>query len=111
MIAGILLYVVAAWLIAAHFLRDGSLVPAALCLLTPLLFFLRRPWSLLVLQCLADASAVVWLWTAWHIVAERRFFGQPWLRTAIILVAVAAITVLAGALLRGGNLRQRYRNG
>ena len=82
MSAGILLYVVAAWLIAAHFLRDGSLVLTVLCLLTPLLFFLHRHWSLLVLQCLAYAAAVVWLWTAWHIVAERRFFGQVDQQTA-----------------------------
>ena len=53
-----------------------------------------------MLQWLAYAAALVWLVTAWQIVAERRAFGDPWLRAAIILVAVAAFTILAGSLLR-----------
>jgi len=105
----IVLYVIVSWLIAAHFLRSGSLIFAALCLATPLLFLLRRRWSLLLLQGLAYAAAAIWLATAWQVVAERRFFGQPWLRAAAILVAVAAVSALAGVLLRGPAVRQRYR--
>ncbi len=105
----IVLYVIATWLVAAHFLRAGNLVLTALCLLTPLLFFVRRRWSLLVLQWLAYGAAVIWLWTAWHLAVERRFFGQPWLRAAAILVAVAAVSVLAGLLLRSTIFRARYR--
>ena len=109
MIASIVLYITATWLIAAHFLRAGSLIPTALCLLTPLLFLVRRRWSLLLLQVLAYAAAVIWLGTAWQIVAMRRFFGEPWLLAAVILVTVALISVLAGLLLRKGSLQERYR--
>jgi hypothetical protein len=109
MIPRIVLYVIVSWLIAAHFLRSGSLIFTALCLATPLLFLLRRRWSLLLLRCLAYAAAAIWLVTAWQIVAERRFFGQPWLRAAAILVAVAAVSTLAGVLLRGPTVQQRYR--
>ena len=40
----------------------------------------------------------------------RMAFGQPWLRAAAILVVVAAITALAGALLHSRSLQLRYRD-
>jgi hypothetical protein len=110
MIARIVLYVIASWLIAAHFLRAGNPVAVALCLAVPLLFFVRRRWSLLLLQVLAYAAAVAWLGTAWQIAAARRVFGEPWLRATLILLAVAAVSMLAGLLLRGRVMRQRYRD-
>jgi hypothetical protein len=109
MILRIALYVIVAWLIAAHFLRSGSLIPMALCLATPLLFLARRRWSLLVLEGLAYTAAAIWLVTAWQLVAERRLFGEPWMRAAIILLAVAAVSALAGVVLRGTSVRRRYR--
>ena len=102
------LYVFAALLIAAHFLRVGNLIGVALCLATPLLFFVRQRWSLLLLQILAYAAAGRWLWTAWQVAMERMAFGQPWLRAALILVVVAAVSTLAGVLLRSGRLQARY---
>lgn len=106
MIWRIVLYVVASWLLAAHFLRAGELVLTVLCLTTPLLFFVRRRWSLLTLQGLSFVAAAVWLATTWQIVEMRRLLGQPWLRAAIILIAVAGFNVAVGLLLRG--LRARY---
>ena len=50
MIVRITLYIIATWLIAAHFLRAGSLILTALCLATPLLFFIHQRWSLRLLQ-------------------------------------------------------------
>lgn len=108
MIARISLYVVAAVLIAAHFLRVGNLIGVALCLAAPLLFLLRRRWSLLVLQWLAYVAAAVWLATAWQIVDMCLAFGAPWLRSLIILAAVAGVTVLAGGLLNSNSLKARY---
>ena len=105
----VVLYVIVSWLIAAHFLRSGSLLPMALCLATPLLFLVRRRWSMLLLQCLPYLAAAIWLLTAWQLVAERRFFGQPWLCDAAILVAVSVVSALAGVLLRGPAVQQRYR--
>ena len=108
MIARISLYVVAALLIAAHFLRVGNLIGVAFCVVTPFLFFVRQRWSLLLLQALAYVAAAIWLVTAWQISAERWSFGQPWLRAAIILVVVAAFSALAGGILRGSTMRLRY---
>lgn len=109
MIARIALYVVAAVLIAAHFLRAGSPIAAALCLATPLLFLVRRRWSLLMLQGLAYAAATMWLVTAWRLVVERQSFGRPWLLAAVILGAVAAVSALAGGLLATSRALERYR--
>ena len=108
MIARISLYVIAALLIAAHFLRVGNTIGVALCLTAPFLFFVRQRWSLLVLQALAYAAAAVWLVTAWQIASERWSFGQPWLRAAAILIVVAVISALAGLLLRSRSLQARY---
>lgn len=110
MIVRIGLYTVATWLIAAHFLRTGNLIATALCLATPLLFLVRRRWSLRVLQALAGAAAVVWLVTAWQLVAMRRDFGEPWLRGAAILFAVAVFNALVGFLLRSRPSCERYRD-
>jgi len=108
MISRISVYIAAALLIAAHFLRIGNMIGVVLCLATPLLFLVHRRWSLLLLQWLAYVAAVIWLGTAWQIVALRLSFGQPWLRAAAILVAVAAVNVLAGGLLRSNTLQARY---
>ncbi len=110
MVARISLYVVAALLIAAHFLRVGDFGGVVLCLAAPLLFFVRRRWSLLLLQSLAYAAAGLWLWTAWQIAMERVAFDQPWLRAAAILAAVAAMSAFAGTLLRSGGVQLRYRD-
>lgn len=110
MIARITLYIIVAFLIAAHFLRMGDVIAVVLCLLAPLLFLVRQRWSLLLLQWLTYVAAVVWLATAWQIVAPRWSSGEPWLRAAAILVAVAAINVLAGGLLRSRTMQERYRD-
>ena len=109
MITRIMLFIVAACLIAAHFLRMGNFVATALCLAAPALFFVRRRWSLLLLQGLAYGAAAVWVETAWQIAEMRRAFGEPWLRAALILATVAAVSVLAGFLLRSAPLQERYR--
>ena len=109
MISRIGLYVVASLLMAAHFLREGNVVFLALSLLMPLLFVVRRPWSLIVLQVAAYAASAVWIATAIRLVHERLAMGRPWAVAAIILGAVACLTLLAGALLNSRAIRDRYR--
>jgi hypothetical protein len=54
-------------------------------------------------------AAAIWLATAWQIVDMRVAFGEPWLRAALILIAVAGVSMLAGGLLRSYSLQLRYR--
>jgi len=105
----IIVYVLVSWLIAAHFLRADDLAIVALCLAVPLLFFVRKSWSVAVLQCLAYVACAVWLLTAWRIVSMRLAFDQPWRLSAAILLTVAAISVVAGLLLRSNTVQMRYR--
>ena len=108
MIPRIVLYVVATLLIAAHFLRQGNLVLTALCLLTPLLFFYRRFWSLIVLQVVAYLSAGTWLVALAMIVQQRVAQGRAWTMAAVILGTVAVFTVAAGVLLNSRSIREKY---
>jgi hypothetical protein len=109
MIARIVFFSIAACLIAAHFLRAGDVIAAELCLAAPALFLVRRRWSQLLLQGLAYGAAALWIETAWRIAVMRQAYGEPWLRAALILAAVAAASALAGFLLRGPALQKRYR--
>ncbi len=102
------LFVVAAVLLGAHFLRAGNLVLVALCLAAPLLFLWRKRWSLILLQLLAYGAAATWIAVAIQLVQLRRQSGQPWTAAAVILGSVALFTLLAGLLLNSRSVRERY---
>ena len=110
MVLRIVLFVIAALLLAAHFLRGGDLVLVAICAQTPLFFLWRRRLALRLLQGCAAAAVAAWLAVAWRIVVERLALGRPWLAALAILLAVAAYTALAGALLGNRVMRQGYRD-
>lgn len=108
MILRISLYIVAALLVGAHFLRAGNLPLVALCLATPLLFLYRKRWSLIALQFLAYCAAGTWIGVAIRLVQLREQLGQPWTVAVVILGSVALFTLLAGLLLNSRTVRQRY---
>jgi hypothetical protein len=108
MISRIVLYVVAALLIGAHFLRQGNIALTVLCLLVPLLFFCRLRWSLIVLQVAAYLSAGTWLVALAQIVQQRVAQERPWTTAAIILGTVIVLTIAAGALLNSRAITDRY---
>ncbi len=108
MILRISLFVIAAVLLGAHFLRAGDLALVALCVATPLLFLCRKWWSLVLLQLLAYGAAATWIAVAVRLVQVREQYGQPWTAAAIILGSVALFTLLAGLLLNSRSIRERY---
>ena len=108
MILRIVLFALAALLLAAHFYRIGSFALVALCLAAPLLFFVRRRWSLIALQLLAYGAAATWVDTALRLVEFRQQIGRPWTAAAVILGAVALFTLGAGLLLNSRAMTQRY---
>ena len=101
-------YTAAAFLFAAHFLRDGNFIPVALCLCAPLLFLYRRWWVLIVLQLMAYGAAATWIITLLRIVELRRITGRSWTAAALILGGVALLTLFAGVLLNSPAFRERY---
>jgi hypothetical protein len=104
------LFVLAALLLGAHFLRAGDPATVALCLATPLLFLWRTRWSLILLQLMAYAAAATWIGVAVRLVGLRQSSGQPWTLAAVILGGAALFTLLAGLLLNSRPMRERYRN-
>lgn len=108
MLIRIILYVIAALLIGAHFLRAANLPVMAICLGVPFIFFYRRRLSLVALQVFAYAAAGVWLHTAWQLIHTRLANNQDWKVAATIIGAVALYSVLAGVLLNSPVMRKRY---
>lgn len=105
----IVLFIIAAALTAAHFFRAGNYGMVALSLATPLLFLYRKPGSLVLLQLAAYGAAVNWLIAALLLVQMRQQIGRPWTTAALILGAVALLTLLAGLLLNSRCMRARYK--
>jgi hypothetical protein len=109
MAARITLYVIAALLLGAHFLRAGSLLPMLVCAAAPLLFFYKRRLSLYLLQAGAYFGTATWLFAAWRLIELRQQFGRPWTAAAAILGAVALVTLVSGLLLNSRPMRDRYQ--
>jgi hypothetical protein len=96
-------------LLGAHFLRYGNtlIVLGVVALLA--LLFVRRWWVARFMQFVLAAGALVWLWTLVLLVQERMALGAPYLRLAVILSAVAAVTVLAALLFQSRELKDIYQ--
>ncbi len=83
-------------LLAAHFYRSGAallLLPLALAAL----LFVRRKWAALAVQAGLLLATLEWIRTLSVLVSARASAGQPFLRLAVILGIVAAVT--AGSVL------------
>ena len=88
-------------LLAAHFLRSGSLLFVLACLALVPVCFVRAPWARITVRSALVAAVVIWLATAWRVAAARAAAGEPGTRAFSILVGVAAFTALAAWLLPG----------
>jgi hypothetical protein len=100
--------IIAALLLAAHFLRAGNLLLTAVCGLMPLLLLIKKRWSVWALQLFAFAGVVIWLGVAITIVRQRIMLGDSWLRVLFILGGVALFTAAAGLLLNSAAVKERY---
>ena len=100
--------ILAAILLAAHFLRSYNILPMMLCLLAPFLLLIRKRWSLLTLQLSTIPAALIWLYTLYEIIQQRIFEGRSWTASAIILGVVAAFTVFAGWLLSSSQVKEKF---
>ncbi len=92
-------------LVAAHFFRAGQVFFVILMLCMPLLLLLRQSWVPVVIQVVLLLAAVEWLRTLINIAQLRVHTGEPWVRMAVILGAVALFTAASGLVLRNAALR------
>ena len=95
-------------LLAAHYLRDGNVTMVAVALFLPVLLFVQLPWVARLLQLALFIGALEWLRTMTGIVEARQAFGQPYVRTVIILSVVALFTVASAFVFHLPRLRRRY---
>lgn len=100
--------VIALLTLGAHFFRAGQLAAVGVCVALLGLMALRRRWAWGLLQIALVLGAMEWLWTANTFAQERMALGRPWARMALILGAVALLTLAAAALLRGTRLRRWF---
>lgn len=94
--------------LAAHFLRTGPMIFVILCLIVPMALFVRRIWALRLVQLFLLLGAAEWVRTLIVLVQDRQVQGEPWLRLAIILGAVAAFTAGAAFILQARKVRDHY---
>jgi hypothetical protein len=97
-----------ALLIAAHFFRAGSLLPAIICLLFPLLLFTRNHWAPRLLTIFLLLSAAEWLRTMVVFIGHYQEAGAPWIRLVVILTCVSLATALSALVFRTKRMNKRY---
>ena len=102
------LFVIAALLLAAHYLRSASFIMTALCAAAPLFFLARKRWSLIVLQLMAYAATANWILVGVRLVELRQQMGERWTAAAVILGTAALFTLLIGLLLNSRAIKQHY---
>ena len=108
MILRIVLLIISYLLLSAHFFREGETILTAVYLFLPLLFFIKKRWSLIFLQLFSYGGFIIWLQTIFVLTSARIQLGEPWLRMVIILGVVAIFTLLAGLLLNSNKIKSKY---
>lgn len=95
-------------LLAAHFSRHDLtlLIPVALAL--PVLLLVRRPWVPRLVQAVLLLAALEWVRTGVVLGRARLEAGEPWVRMAVILGAVAVVTAVSALVFRIPAVRERY---
>lgn len=92
----------------AHLFRNGFLVLVPLVLLFNLLLFVRHGLVARFFQVLLAGIAAERVLTAVFLAAKRADAGQPWVRSLLILGAVALFALFAATLYESEVLRRRY---
>jgi hypothetical protein len=108
MIIRLIPLIIAFLLLGGHFLRSGHMIFAGMSILSPLLLFIKQRWILLFVQWLTWSGAIVWIYTTFSLVQQRRVAGVPWVRMLLILSGVTVFTLYAGYLLGSDTVKRRY---
>lgn len=98
-------------LLAAHFLRERSLVFVALSMLGIPLLFVRNHWVVRGMQLFFILASMEWIHTTVGLVLERKAMGLPWIRMAIILGGVAALTLGSAGIVNRRDLSRKGSDG
>ena len=94
--------------LAAHFLRAAQPAGVLVCLAGIGLLFVRRRWAARAIQVLLVLGTIEWLRTLAVLAAARRAAGEPWMRMAAILSAVALVSAASLLAFRAARVRRRF---
>jgi hypothetical protein len=107
-ILGLLPVILSALLLAAHFFRAGNLAGLAVSIGGLALLFVPRAWAARAVQVGLVVGAAEWVRTLFVFAAQRRAMSEPWGRLAVILGAVALLTLASATVFYTERLRRRY---
>ena len=97
-----------ALLMAAHASRHDWLLATIASLAFPLILLMRRPWVPVLVQVALVLGALEWVRTTVVLARDRAAAGEPWIRMAVILGTVAAVTAASALVFRLQELQNRY---
>jgi hypothetical protein len=95
--------------LGAHFLRYGNTIVVISIVVSMGLLFVPRWWVARLMQLVFALGALEWLRTTVVLIQARMIMDAPYLRLAVILGVVAAVTLLAGLLFQTRELKAYYR--
>ncbi len=100
--------IVSLLVLGAHFLRRGNLLVTAVCLGLIALLAVPRRWVAQIVRFALLLGGVEWVRTLIILTRERESLGEPWSRMALILGAVALVTLASTLVFLSPALKRRY---
>lgn len=100
--------VVSFWLLAAHFLRFGAMLPCLILLAYPLLLLIRHRWIPYVMSLSLGFVALKWLMVTYEMITERLMMGDDWVRMTMIMAGVVCFTLMSISLFQSRKLKALY---
>ena len=97
-------------LLSAHFSRADFTLAVAACLVLPFFLLVRKAWLPPLLQIILVLGSIEWLRTLAYLARQRIEGGEPWLRLAAILGAVALFTAASACVFSSQTLKEHYRS-
>ncbi len=94
--------------LAAHFSRHNALFLALFTLFFPFVFLIKKEWVKKVTVFFIIAGFLEWIRTAYILTSIRLHYNLPFLRMALILGAVAILTLLSGLVFKTSRLKKRF---
>ncbi len=95
-------------ILGAHYFRAAVFPLVGLCLICLVAMWIPRRWTMFPVQLVLGLGTLEWVATAMRGVYERQQDGEPYLRMAIILYSVAALTALAALVPFFGRMGRYY---
>ncbi len=95
-------------LLSAHYSRADNLLMTIVFIILPFLFFIRKTWVRRMLQLALIFGTGVWIQTAINIVKIRIDNDMDWIRLAIILGAIALLTLFSAILLEFKRFKNHF---